>query len=871
MIGMVGSTILHYKIIEKLGEGGMGIVYKAEDTKLERTVALKLLPRHISSNKEEQDRFKVEAKAAAALNHTNITQIYAIEQFEEESFIVMEYIDGQELKQNISVESPTIDESIKIAEQIAKGLEAAHNKDIIHRDIKSSNIMITSDGQVKIMDFGLAKVRGGSQITQIGTTLGTVAYMSPEQALGKEADERSDIWSYGIVLYEILTNRLPFEGAYDQTIIYSILNDEPQPVFDPDGKIPDHLKHFIYKCLEKKPDDRYQSFTELLDILKGAAPGKKSIPVSTQPAASYVDKITRIKFRQAAFILSAVLILFLLGLLLFPSSLDTLKSLLSIASLPDEQHLLVLPITNIGGDADGQAFCDGLVETLTSKLTQLEQYHGSLWVVPSSEVRRNKISSPSEAHQIFKVNLAVSGSMQLMGDIFRLTLNLIDAKNLRQLNSSVIDFHSKEIASLQDNSVLNLMEMLKLELKPETSDVLYAGGTTVPGAYEFYLQGRGYLQRYENEDNIDLAIKLFKNAIDQDSLFVLARSGLAEAYWRKYENLKNPTLADMSHQEGEKAFKLNSKLAPVNITLGMINSGSGLYEKAIENFNRALIIDPTNPDAYRGLAKAFELQGMIDKSEETYKKAIKLKPGYWAGYNDLGTFYYRHSRYEEALDQFKQVIELTPDNYRGYNNSGGVYYSLERWTEARKMFERSLSLRKSYGVASNLGTLYFIEGDYVNAANMYEIALGINDHNYIVWGNLASACYWAPDKRKDAIQHYKTAIEKATERIKVNPNDAGTIARIAGYHAMIGNHDKAIRLIEQSLQMAPNNLSIMFEAGTLYEQLGNREKALHWLAKSIEEGYSIFEIEHQPGLHKLLDDDRFLEIVNEQSEKKSKL
>jgi len=536
---------------------------------------------------------------------------------------------------------------------------------------------------------------------------------------------------------------------------------------------------------------------------------------------------------------------------------------LGFSSLAGAQHLLILPLTNIGGDENGQAFCDGLVETLTSKLSQLEQYHGSLWVVPSSEVRRNKISSPGEAYQIFNVNLAVSGSLQLVGDLYRLTLNLIDAKNMRQLNSSVIDFYPKDISSLQDKSVIKLMEMLKLQPDPEVNDVLLAGGTTVPGAYEYYLQGRGYLQRYENEDNLNLAIKLFKNAIDQDSLFTLAHSGLAEAYWRMYENSKDPVWAERAHDEGELAYEMNSDLAPINITLGMIHLGTGQHEDAINNFNKALKIEPTNPHAYRGLAKTYEAMGSIDEVEATFQKAIKLKPDYWAGYNDLGTFYYRNSRYEEALVQFKQVIELTPDNYRGYNNSGGIYYSMERWTEARKMFEHSLTLRKSYGVASNLGTLYFIEGDFENAARMYDMALGINDHNFVVWGNLASAYYWTPNKRQEAIQNYRMAIQKANEQIQINPNDAGTIARIAGYHAMIGEEEQAISLINRSMEMTPHDLGIMFEAGTIYEQLGDRDKALHWIARSIEEGYSISEIEHQPGLQNLLDDERFKQIIRE--------
>jgi len=277
---MIGETILHYKILEKLGEGGMGVVYLAEDLNLERKVAIKFLPGHIAGNLEERERFKIEAKAAASLNHPNIATVYAIEETDNEMFIVMEYIKGKELKDIItSSYSPldkggtqgglTVDETIKIATQIAEGLDAAHKEDITHRDIKSSNIMITDDGKVKIMDFGLAKVRGGSQLTQMGSTVGTIAYMSPEQSRGDEVDSRADIWSFGVVLYEMLTGKMPFKGDYDQAIIYSILNDEPEPV----NEIDEGLKHIISKSLAKNPDERYQTAGEIADELRTISEG----------------------------------------------------------------------------------------------------------------------------------------------------------------------------------------------------------------------------------------------------------------------------------------------------------------------------------------------------------------------------------------------------------------------------------------------------------------------------------------------------------------------------------------------------------------------------------------------------------------------
>jgi serine/threonine-protein kinase len=864
---MIGKTLLHYRIIEKLGEGGMGVVYLAEDTKLRRKVAIKFLPRHIAADTDERKRFEIEAQATAAINHPNIATIHAIEEVEDSQggrdvFIVLEYIDGQDLRNCINTKQLSIEDVTDIAIQLANGLQTAHEKGIIHRDIKSANIMMTEKGQVKIMDFGLAKLHGGSQLTKIGSTLGTMAFMSPEQIRGEEVDDRADIWSFGVVLYELLTKTQPFTGTYEQAVMYSIINEDPLPLINLNKDVPPGLEYIVNKCLEKEPSNRYQTVSELLADMTNKA-GKKRLDPEILTSKKIPFKHFPVQSRSKLILATIGLLLFIIILLLLRGRNWFLG--------PDEQHLLVLPFTNVGGDLSQQAFCDGLVETLTSKLSQLEQYHGSLWVVPSSEVQRNKISSPSEARQTFGINLVVSGSLQIFDDMFRLTLNLIDAKNIRQLNSTVIDIKATQLSALQDQSVIKLLEMLNLELTPNAHSVLQSGATSVPGAYEFYLQGRGYIQRYENPENLDAAINLFTNAIELDPGYALAHAGLGEAYWRKYEASKETLWVDKAIKECKRAFELDGKLAPVNVTLGIIHAGKGKYNDAIDDFNRALNTDPTNADAYRGLAKVYETQELLPKAESTYKKAISLKMDYWAGYNDLGVFYYRHGRYEEAIEQFHQVIALTPDNYRGYNNLGGIYYLLERWEEARKMFEYSFKLRKSHNVASNLGTLYYIEGRYANAARMYEKALELNNNDFLIWGNLASAYYWAPDERDKANKYYRHAVELAQERIKINPNDADVIAQLAGYYSMIGEPGKAEAMIEKALKLAPRDVQVMYRAAAAYEQLEKREKALYWIAKALENGYSRSEIEHQPELQQLIADERFQQLQNSNSNHKEKL
>jgi len=356
---MIGKQILHYKILEKLGEGGMGIVYLAEDTKLERQVAIKFLPRHIAGNSDERKRFEIEAKAAAALNHPNIATIHAIEEADDELFLVMEYIEGNELKEIVKTQRLASQQDIiNYATQIAEGLQAAHEKGIVHRDIKSSNIMVTNDGQIKIMDFGLAKFRGSAQLTQIGTTLGTAAYMSPEQARGDDVDHRSDIWSFGVVLYEMLTSELPFKGDYEQAVIYNILNESPESMSEYSPEVSEELVQIVDKCLQKEPSNRYQNVKEIISDLSGKNELKTIIsPIKNEKAQKKKKGIYYITT------VIAFLIIVIVGYLI--------NSQKTHDNLTIKDRLVVLPFENLG-PSEEDYFADGITEEITSRLTTLK-------------------------------------------------------------------------------------------------------------------------------------------------------------------------------------------------------------------------------------------------------------------------------------------------------------------------------------------------------------------------------------------------------------------------------------------------------------------------------------------------------------------
>ncbi len=861
---MIGKTISHYKILEKIGRGGMGEVYKAEDTKLKRTVALKFINPQTLENEEIKERFVREAQAAAALDHPNICTIFEIDEADGQTFISMAYIGGQSLMEKTSQALLKVDEVQDIAMQVADGLQEAHEKGITHRDIKGANIMISEKGHAKIMDFGIAKLAERTEITKTATIMGTVAYMSPEQSMGETVDHRTDIWSFGVMLYEMLTGKLPFKGEINQVVLHSVLYNEPEPITALRSGIPLELEGIVIKCLEKKASERYQTIADLqadLRRLKRDITAGKTTLQATKIAAPF--SFPRF-LRKTALPLGLIIVVLLLILVLSPAR-QVVENLMGFEIFPTEKSIAILPFTLIGGDESDQAFRDGLMDTLTNKLARLEQFQKLLRIVPAADVRMYKIATPSRARQVFLVTHAVSGNFKRLGDMVSLDLKLVDPKTGTILKSADVTDHIANISSLQDDVVIKLIEMLGVKLQPQIRKVLTAGGTTIPSAYQSNLEGYGYMLGDEKKENIDIAIALFKQAIKQDSYYALAFAGLGDAYLKKYISTRDLGIVDKVQSSSKSAIEISDSLAKPHITLGILYTETDRFEEAVKEFERALRCDPVKSDALLELAFTYEKFGKQDKAEEIYKKTIDLKPNYWNAYSSLGGFYHDKGRVEEAEKMFLRSTELMTENISDYNSLMAVYYLMDQNESAEAMFEKSIAIKPNAEAYSNMGTLYFFKQRYADALNMYKGAIDLGEDlgesEVIIRLNLADSYRYTPGNQQKALEAYRHAIQLAQKNLESDPQDADVLSYLAICYAKSGDFKNALAKISEARRLAPDDMPILCSSILVYEIINQRDKALEVLQEYIERGGPMEEVFADPELRKLRTDPRYQQLV----------
>jgi len=637
-----------YRIIEEVGAGGMGVVYKAEDLKLKRLVALKFLPPHLMDAPELKERFLIEAQAAAALNHPNICVIHEVGESEDRPYIAMEYVEGETLRDRVRKGPLEPGEAVGLIDQVASGLAEAHGKGIIHRDVKSANIMVTAKGRAKVMDFGLAKLRGGSSLTKSQTTVGTVAYMSPEQARGEELDQGTDIWSLGVVLYELLSGKLPFQGDHDQTLIYSILQKEPESLVKIRSSVAPELEHIVFQALTKRAAERYRTMEELRQDLTALAEGLKPLKAKARPAAI---------------------------------------------------KLAVLPFANLTGDPEQEYLSDGLTQEMITLLGRL--HPESLGVIARTSVMRYK-KTDTPIDQIGRelgVEYVLEGSARREGSRVRVSADLIQVRDQTQLWGDAFEREMAGILALQNDVAREVAKALALKLLPSEQTLLTKARSVNPEAYEACLRGMSHWYKLSPPD-FDAAQKYFESALKKDPEYALAHTGMyLVSLGRAQLGLVPPREA---MREGKpfllKALELDSNLAEAHFAMACLKTwherdwagGEASFrralelnpndamarvyysnalcyldrpEEAVEQGRRALELDPVNPLFMEIFGMTLLYLGRLDEAISLFRQALRTSPNDPAAHINLWELSHLKGQYDEALKEAKAFyagVELTP-------------------------------------------------------------------------------------------------------------------------------------------------------------------------------------------------------------------
>lgn len=602
-----------FRIVDEIGRGGMGVVYKAEDLKLKRPVALKFLPPHLMDEPGLKERFLVEAQAAAALSHPNICTIYEVGEDEGRPYIAMEYVEGETLRQRVRKEPLEPGEAVDIVGQVAAGLAEAHRKGIIHRDVKSANIMVTPERRAKVMDFGLAKLLGGSTLTKSGTTMGTVAYMSPEQARGEELDHRTDIWSLGVVLYEVIAGKLPFRGEHHQAVIHSILHREPEPLARVRPSLAAGLDHVVGQAMAKRPADRYQTMEELREDLAAVADGLR--PLKAKP-------------RQAAI------------------------------------RLAVLPLANLTGDPEQEYFSDGLTQEMITLLGRLHPQ--SLGVIARTSVMRYK-KTDTPVDQIGRelgVDYVLEGSARREGSRVRVSAELIQVRDQTQLWADVFEREMAGIPSLQNDVAREVAKALSLKLLPSEQAALAQARPVNPEAHEAYLRGSFHWMKFTPED-LDIAEKYFDLALEKDPSYAPVYAGRA-CVWvaRNQFGFVSPEEAvPKAKAAALKAIELDENLAAAHGILASIRAWMDWeWQGAGESFRRAIELNPNVAGVHAIFSHFPMIMGQSEEALEHSKRAVVLDP-----FNPLirsfhAMVLYFQRRYDEAIAAAREALRFQPDH-----------------------------------------------------------------------------------------------------------------------------------------------------------------------------------------------------------------
>ena len=663
---MIGETISHYRIVGKLGEGGMGVVYKAEDTRLGRFVALKFLPPEISRADEAMERFIREARAASALDHPNICTIHEIDETKEgRAFIAMACYEGESLEARIARGPLKLDEALEIAGQIAQGLAKAHGEGIIHRDIKPANIFVTKDGLVKILDFGVAKL-SGMKLTKTGGTLGTAPYMSPEQARGEEVDRRSDIFSLGAVLYEMIAGRHAFPGEYEQASIYSIINADPEPLTSIRSGIPMELERIVTKMLAKRSGERYQGLEEFLVDLRAV---RNHVESGGKIAGPRKKGNRRRVILQAIAVAAVILAVGIAARSIFIQRAGPVDS------------IAVLPLENFSGDPAQDYFADGMTEALITDLAKI----GALKVISRTSVMRYKgttESLPDIAREL-GVDAVIEGSVLLVGDRVRITAQLVEASSDRHIWAESYERDLRDVLSLQQEVARTIASAISVALTPAETATLTAAARVDPKVHDLYLMGRYHWNRRTAGD-LRKSMEYFEGAVARDPGFALAYAAIADAYtvignW----GYRNPLeMYALARRYAEKALEIDGSLSqPYAVIAGVEEFINFNWPEAEKYYRKAIELNSNNATAHQWYADLLSHRGRDEEALSEIGRALEIDPLSLVAGETKAMILFRIKKYDESIAECRRVLDLDGEFRTVHFVAALNYAAMKRYPE----------------------------------------------------------------------------------------------------------------------------------------------------------------------------------------------
>ena len=816
-------------------------MYCARDEKLGREVALKLLPAELSSSPEALRRFEQEARAASALNHPNIVTIYEINETDRFAWIAMELVDGEDLRTILGREPMPLKSALRIATKVADGLAAAHERGIVHRDLKPDNVMVTPDGFVKILDFGLAKqlrVLSSDETTlphtSPGTIFGTVGYMSPEQATGREMDGRSDQFSFGVMLYEMITRVRPFERDSRTETLAAILRDDAPPPSQVNETIARDLDRIVARCLEKQPRERYASTRDLARDLREV---RDSFTQSSSSARAYSPPSRRTKGAPLQWLIAAIVVLVVgvAGTVMWQRR-DSAHRITSVA---------VMPFRDLAATPEGRAFADGISEMVATRLAQSPELRVAM---PFDGGPMREGDDVATVARRAGASAVIRGTVQRGGGDVRVTVSLIDAEDGRTLAATTATRAATDLFALQDAVAEDLLRALGRQAPPRAP-----AAAAVLGADDQrrFTEAVGLLQQVRDERSVDRAISslesVLRNARESGSVNALLARGLLF----KARLARRNALIEQATIYATRGVALSPQDPETHITLGLVQNASGRPAEAVQSFERALAQRPQSSDALLGKADALNAQGRAEEAEKIYRQVLALRPDETGALSRYGFFCFTRGRYEEAVTHFRKVSQLVPDFALAHSNLGGALSKLGRNEEARAAYQKALALQPTAIGFTNLGVLEFSLGRYADARQSFLRATELAPSDVVAWANLGDACRWAPGAAGEARQAYERAVTSAEQALQVNPNDAYTHSVVALCLTRNGRIDEGQRGIRRALELDPTNPDVLYKAGMIALLRGNSDSAVSWLERAVANGYPVHDLTRDPELEPL--------------------